>query len=169
MRVGPAAPFLTDPTDKVIRKYAPSADAVTRRTRRQFFRSQLAWPDFHESAIRGVNRLTGTLAGAGLMTIALALVRPGPALLAGLLLLAIWGCLAFMRVNYAPFVVCATMYVVLLFSNLGLPEPEVAWHRAQATLAGAAVAFLASLFRRALTAPLLTGEPAGGRGRRPQR
>jgi hypothetical protein len=103
-------------------------------------------PDFHESTIRGVNRLTGTLAGAGLMTIVLAVVRPGPGLLAGLLLMAIWGCLALMRVNYALFVACATMYVVLLFSILGLPEPVVALHRVQATLAGFAVALLASLF-----------------------
>jgi hypothetical protein len=101
-------------------------------------------PDFHEATLRGVNRLMGTLAGAGLMTIVLALIKPGPFVLAGLVLAAIFGCLALMRVNYALFVACATMYVVLLFSMLGLPEPVVAWHRVEATLAGAVVALAVS-------------------------
>jgi uncharacterized membrane protein YccC len=43
-------------------------------------------------------------------------------------------------VNYGVFSACITTYVVLLLSALGLPEPQVAWHRIAATLLGAAVA-----------------------------
>lgn len=103
-------------------------------------------PDFHEATLRAVNRLVGTLIGAGLMTIVLAFIRPGSAELGCLLLLAIWLCLALMRVNYGLFVACVTAYVVLLFSTLGLPEPIIALHRVEATLAGAAVALAVSLF-----------------------
>jgi hypothetical protein len=102
-------------------------------------------PDFHEASIRGINRLIGTLAGAGLMSLVLAAARPGPIALGALLLWSICCCLALMRVNYAIFVACVTGYVVLLFSTLGLPEPIVAVHRILATLVGAAVALAVSL------------------------
>jgi uncharacterized membrane protein YccC len=100
-------------------------------------------PDVREVFVRGINRLVGTLAGATLVTIIVALARPTSLQLALLLLVAVWGCLTILRVNYALFVTCITSYVVLLFAMLGLPEPIVAWDRLQATLAGAAVALAA--------------------------
>lgn len=102
-------------------------------------------PDFHEATLRGVSRLIGTLTGAGLLTIILALAKPAPLALGCLLLLAIWLCLALLRVNYALFVACITAYVVLLFAVLKLPEPIIALHRVEATIAGAAIALIVSL------------------------
>jgi uncharacterized membrane protein YccC len=43
-------------------------------------------------------------------------------------------------VNYGVFSVCITTYVVLLLSAIGLPEPDVALHRVEATLLGAVLA-----------------------------
>lgn len=100
-------------------------------------------PRVHETAVRGLNRLLGTLAGAGAITLLVALLRPDPAELGLFLLLAVWACYAVQRVNYGIFATCITSYVVLLLSLLGLPEPAVAWHRVLATLVGAAIALVA--------------------------
>lgn len=102
-------------------------------------------PDFHEATLRGINRLLGTLVGAGAMTIVLALCKPNMLALGIMLLAAIIACLSFLRVNYALFVAFITAYVVLLFSLQGLPEPVVAVHRMEATLAGAIIALGVSL------------------------
>jgi len=110
-------------------------------------------PDFYEATIRGLNRFAGTLIGAGLMTIVLAWDRPGPMALGCLLMLSIFGCLSLLRVNYALFVACATAYVVLLFSLIGLPDAIVAVHRVVATVVGATVALIVSLFPTPVVGP----------------
>jgi uncharacterized membrane protein YccC len=102
-------------------------------------------PDRYETTLRILRRVLGTLAGAGVTTLVVALLRPDRPLLGVLLLLAVWGCFTLQRVNYALFAMCVTAYVVLLLSALGLPEPIVAWHRMLATLAGAAIALAAQL------------------------
>jgi hypothetical protein len=102
-------------------------------------------PDFRKASVRGISRVLGTLLGAGVVTLSIAVARPSPVVLGCLLLSAIWACLTFMRVNYALFAAWITAYVVLLFSTLGLPEPTIAFHRVLATLAGAAIALVVSL------------------------
>ena len=56
------------------------------------------------------------------------------------LLVAIWACFAFQRVNYGIFSACITAYVVLLLSALNLPTLEVAEERLVATMIGAGIA-----------------------------
>lgn len=97
-------------------------------------------PDWHETTVRSLNRLLGTLAGAGVMTLIVAYLRPSPPLLGLLVMIAIWGSFTLQRVNYALFATCVTSYVVLLLTALHLPEPMVAGHRVLATLAGAGIA-----------------------------
>ena len=102
-------------------------------------------PDLRETLIRGFNRLIGTISGAAIVTLLIALTRPTPPMLAVCLLVAIWACFAVQRVHYAFFAMGITAYVVLLLSLLGLPEVDIALHRLVATLIGAAIALTAHL------------------------
>ena len=61
--------------------------------------------------------------------------------------------------HYALFAVCITAYVVLMLSELGLPELEVAWHRVEATLVGAAIALVVHLVPVPVRLAKLTAEP----------
>jgi hypothetical protein len=105
----------------------------------------LLTPALRETVVRGINRFVGTLAGAGITSYVLAWIRPDPVVLGCVLLVAVWGCFAFQRVNYALYAVCVTAYVVLLFATVGLPQPIVAFHRVEATIAGAAIALAVHL------------------------
>lgn len=102
-------------------------------------------PDLHETAVRGLGRLAGTLIGAGLTTLFLAHLHPDSFQRGLLILLIIWASFAFQRVNYTLFAVFITSYVVLLLAAMGLPDTTVALHRIEATLAGAAIALLVHL------------------------
>jgi uncharacterized membrane protein YccC len=97
-------------------------------------------PDPHDTVVRAVSRIGGTLIGAGVTTLLVAQLQPDRTQLGLILLVAVWACYTLQRVNYGVFSACITTYVVLLLSALGLPEPEVALHRVEATLAGAAIA-----------------------------
>jgi hypothetical protein len=97
-------------------------------------------PDVRETTSRAVMRLGGTLIGAGVLTLAMAWVRPSPLALVALAGVAGWSCFALMRVNYALLSVGITSYVVALFALAGLPEPLVALHRSVATAAGGVIA-----------------------------
>jgi uncharacterized membrane protein YccC len=116
-------------------------------------------PDRHDSAVRATCRVAGTLLGAGLTTLVLATLRPSPAALSLMLLVAIYACYALQRINYGVFSLCITTYVVLLLSLLNLPEPGVAVRRIEATLVGAAIALAVHLSprkRRPVTRELQT-------------
>jgi uncharacterized membrane protein YccC len=102
--------------------------------------SILIRPDPHDTFVRALSRVVGTLVGAGLTTLLVAWLKPSRPALGIMLLVAVWGCFALQRVNYGVFSVCITTYVVLLLSAIGLPEPDVALHRIEATLLGAALA-----------------------------
>ncbi|MDB5328657.1 MAG: hypothetical protein JWM57_4226, partial [Phycisphaerales bacterium] len=62
-------------------------------------------PEFHETAIRGIARLSGTLVGAAVATLIASFLHPGPLALGLCLLLAIWACFALQRVNYALYAI----------------------------------------------------------------
>jgi uncharacterized membrane protein YccC len=96
-------------------------------------------PAARETAARALARLVGTLFGAGLLTLLMALLRPAVPVLVGLIAGAAWICYAFLRVNYAILSLAITIYVVLLFAIAGLPEPVVALHRGVATLLGGVI------------------------------
>jgi hypothetical protein len=102
-------------------------------------------PAARETAARALARLLGTLCGAGLLTLLIALLRPSIPVLIGLIAVTAWACYAFLRVNYVILSMAITMYVVLLFAIAGLPELLVALDRAVATLLGGAIGLITHL------------------------
>lgn len=99
---------------------------------------------FDDTVAFALARIGGTVAGAGFVTLAIALSRPSPPYLVLFSAAFAWGCYALLRVNYAIFTFCITGYVALLFALAGLPEQEVALYRVVATALGGAIALLAS-------------------------
>jgi uncharacterized membrane protein YccC len=90
-----------------------------------------------------VTRVIGTICGAGLATLVIALLRPPLITVVVLIAATAWGCYALFRVNYALFALCVTAYIVWLFAFGGLPEPVVALYRVIATTIGGVVALAA--------------------------
>ena len=96
-----------------------------------------------ETLTRGMLRMFGTLAGAGLATLAMALLKPSQEILVVLTAAVAWAAYSLQFVNYGAFSTCVTAFVVFLFAFEGLPETVVVRHRIVATLAGGAIALLA--------------------------
>jgi uncharacterized membrane protein YccC len=90
-----------------------------------------------------VSRVIGTLIGAGVVTVALAELRPGPDWLITLVILLCFPAAALVLANYAVFSVCIASLVVTLLAFTGNPELATAWDRTFYTLGGAFVAFVA--------------------------
>lgn len=101
--------------------------------------------DLYETITRGLGRIAGTLVGAGLATLLAATLRPGPVLLAGLVVLFSGFCFTLLRVNYAVFTIFVTAYVVFQLAQVGLPESAVVMARVLCTLLGGAIALIAHL------------------------
>jgi len=99
-------------------------------------------PEFNETFTRGIARIAGTLLGAGVATAIIHLLQPPNAVLAGLLLLSVWGCYNLFRVNYALFSVCLTAYVVLVLRLSGIAEMTAARARIAYTVEGGVLAIL---------------------------
>jgi hypothetical protein len=99
-------------------------------------------PTLRETLSRGLARGGGTLAGAGLATIAAAVLRPGLELTAALVVVFAWGAYASRRLHYAALTTSITACIVFLLALAGLPEPENAVHRIAATLLGGAIALV---------------------------
>ncbi|TAM58533.1 hypothetical protein EPN52_10650 [bacterium] len=100
-------------------------------------------PDFATTYVRGVSRLTGTVAGAVLATLIAALLRPGPELLVALCVVFAWLGYIVIRANYAVYTVTVTAYVVFLLALMGLPEKMGVLDRVEATLLGGVLALVA--------------------------
>ena len=83
-------------------------------------------PDFGATFTRGISRIIGTLVGAGLVTVALAELRPGRFELAVLVL--VWCVVAnlLLFANYAIYTVCISSLVVTLLAFVGEPELSIA-------------------------------------------
>jgi hypothetical protein len=118
-----------------------------------------------ETVTRGVLRIGGTLLGAGVATLIVALLKPSAAALIVLIALSAWGAYSLQWVNYGTFSAAVTSYIAFLFSLQGAPEPQVALHRIEATLIGGALAMLAfglgRLWRRWLErAGVLSARPS---------
>jgi uncharacterized membrane protein YccC len=99
-------------------------------------------PEFYETFARGIARIAGTLLGGGIAAAIVHLLHPPNAVLAILLLLAVWGCYNLFRVNYALFSVCLTAYVVLVLRLSGIAELTAAMARITYTIEGGALAIL---------------------------
>jgi len=100
-------------------------------------------PDFTSTFARGVGRIVGTVAGAVAASALAATLRPGPLLLAVLLVLAAWACYAVLFANYALYGLSVTAFVVFLLAFAGLPESSVVADRVEATVLGGALALVA--------------------------
>jgi hypothetical protein len=100
-------------------------------------------PDFTSTLTRGVSRIAGTLLGAGVVTVLLAELRPGPGWLAGIVVVLCWAATALLLANYALYSVCIASLVVTLVAFTGQPEVSVAGQRALYTAIGAAIALVA--------------------------
>ncbi|HLJ78820.1 MAG TPA: FUSC family protein, partial [Acidobacteriaceae bacterium] len=101
--------------------------------------------DFYQTLTRGVLRVAGTLAGAGIAGLIAAHLRPSPIILAALIVFFAWWAFSLLQVNYALFTTCLTAYIVFLLSLSGLPPATVVHRRAACTLLGGALALLAYL------------------------
>jgi uncharacterized membrane protein YccC len=97
-------------------------------------------PDFQTTFVRGVGRIAGTLVGAVIATLVLALVRGHTQFeIAGILIAAGAAYLTFSP-NYALFTVAITSFVVLVLGMRGLPGTTTIDVRVLDTLAGGALA-----------------------------
>ncbi|HEY6484819.1 MAG TPA: FUSC family protein [Candidatus Cybelea sp.] len=102
-------------------------------------------PDFQTTFVRGVGRIAGTLVGAVVATLVLALVRGHtPFEIAGILIAAAAAYLTFSP-NYALFTVAITSFVVLVLSMRGLPGTTTIDVRVLDTLGGGALAMVGYL------------------------
>jgi uncharacterized membrane protein YccC len=102
-------------------------------------------PDFQTTFVRGVGRIAGTLIGAVVATLALALVRGREALQVGGILLAAAGAYITFFPNYALFTVAITSFVVLVLHMRGLPGTTTIDARVLDTLAGGGLAMIGYL------------------------
>lgn len=102
-------------------------------------------PKLDETYSRGLQRVAGTLLGAGGATLVAAMLQPGPWALALLILAMAWASYALQRVNYAALSTAISAYVVFLLALVAMPEPEAASHRILATLVGSGIAVAVDL------------------------
>ena len=102
-------------------------------------------PAFAETLNRALLRVAGTLAGAGLTTLALMHMHPQPIVLALLATLFTFAAYLTLPVNYGLYSVALTSYIVFLLSLNTLPGPEIAARRAYATAAGGVIALVIHL------------------------
>jgi Fusaric acid resistance protein-like len=100
--------------------------------------------DLHETLTRGLARMAGTIVGAGLATLLVSLLRPGPGALVLLIVLFAWLSYSTVLVSYGTLSASVTAYIACLLAFGGLPEPDVAVHRIANTCAGGAIALVAS-------------------------
>jgi uncharacterized membrane protein YccC len=83
-----------------------------------------------------VQRILGTLGGAGAATLAAAFLRPSQPVTAALIVAAAFGSYSLLRVNYLAYSVCITAYIAFMLTLAGVPEPVVAVNRVMGTIAG---------------------------------
>jgi uncharacterized membrane protein YccC len=102
-------------------------------------------PDFQTTFVRGVGRIGGTLVGAVVASLVIALVRGHTALaLSGIVAAAAVAYLTF-NPNYALFTVAITSFVVMVLGMRGLPGTTAIEVRLLDTLAGGALAMVGYL------------------------
>ena len=99
--------------------------------------------DLQHTFTRSLERIAGTLVGAGLATLIAATLHPGSVALAVLVVIFAWLCYTLQRVNYAAFAACMTSYIVFLLAFAGLSEMTVVTSRASDTAIGGVFALLA--------------------------
>jgi uncharacterized membrane protein YccC len=111
-------------------------------------------PDLRQTLSRGLERALGTLAGAGVATLAAATLRPGVWLSVLLSLLFAAAAYTVQRASYATFTASLTAYIVFVLALNGLPERANAVHRIIATFVGAAVALAIGVIASMISAKI---------------
>ncbi len=101
--------------------------------------------DLRETLTRGLARMGGTLLGAGVATILLSTLRPGPVLLVVFVVIFAWLCYSVVMVSYGALSASVTAYLACLLALAGLPGKEVALHRVENTCLGGGIALAISL------------------------
>ena len=97
-------------------------------------------PQWGHTLSRGIARMLGTVAGAGIALV-VAKLLPFPAwVLPTLVVVSAWGCYALQAVNYAVFSVFITLYIVFLFRFGGFSETAAAHIRLVNTVVGGSLA-----------------------------
>ena len=97
-------------------------------------------PEWTGTLSRGLARMAGTVAGAGL-ALWMAMGPPLPLIVVfALVLAAAWGCYALQAVNYAMFSLFITLYIVFLFRFGGISQTSAAHVRLLNTLMGGLIA-----------------------------
>ncbi len=76
-------------------------------------------PAFRDTFKRGVQRVLGTLGGAGVATLAAALLRPSEIPTAVLITVAAFGAYTLLRVNYLAYSICMTAYIAFMLTLAG--------------------------------------------------
>jgi uncharacterized membrane protein YccC len=99
-------------------------------------------PAFRDTFKRTIQRILGALGGAGVATLAAALLRPAEALTAALIVISAFGAYTLLRVNYLAYSVCITAFIAFMLTLAGIPEPVVAVNRVIGTIAGGFAALL---------------------------
>ena len=102
-------------------------------------------PDFTSTAVRGVSRIFGTIAGAAVATLVAALLRPDNIGLTVLFTVGVFFAYVVVRANYTLFSITVTSYVVFLLAFAKLPELSAVTYRLTATVIGGGLAFVAYL------------------------
>jgi len=97
-------------------------------------------PEFTDTFARALARIAGTILGAGAAHLIVTTIEPGPTTLTVLVLMFVWGCYAFSRMNYVLFATCLTGYVVFILMLGGVAEMTAATARAMYTVAGGLLA-----------------------------
>jgi hypothetical protein len=109
-------------------------------------------PQWGNTLSRGIARMLGTVAGAGIALV-LARLLPFPAwLLPTLVVVSAWGCYALQAVNYAVFSVFITLYIVFLFHFGGFSETSAAHIRLVNTIVGGGLALAIDMVWKTATA-----------------
>jgi len=110
-------------------------------------------PQWGHTLSRGIARMLGTVAGAGIALV-LARLLPFPAwVLPTLVVASAWGCYALQAVNYAAFSAFITLYIVFLFRFGGFSDTQAAHIRLVNTVVGGSLALaIDALWRVAATA-----------------
>ena len=99
-------------------------------------------PDFQQTFFRGVERVIGTVVGAGLATLLVHALRLDLATIGMLVVMFAWLGYTLINVNYAVYAVFLTAYIVFLLDFGGLSTHVVALHRTVNTALGGGLALL---------------------------
>jgi uncharacterized membrane protein YccC len=96
-------------------------------------------PKLRATRTRGLERISGTVAGAGLASL-ISLLAPSGIVLLTLTMAAAWTAYALQRSQYILFTMAITATIVLVLALNHAPEISTAWNRLLATLLGGGLA-----------------------------